>query len=90
LPDDTIQSEVPRSAGQSLGAFIPRGMTIELEGDANDYFGKGLSGGRLIIYPPKASTFVAEENIIIGNVALYGATAGKFSCAHGGRTLRRA
>jgi glutamate synthase (ferredoxin) len=65
------------SAGQSLGAFIPRGMTIELEGDANDYFGKGLSGGRLIIYPSKAATFVAEENIIIGNVALYGATAGE-------------
>src|SRR5213078_4086757 len=63
--------------GQSLGAFMPKGMTIELEGDANDYFGKGLSGGRLIVYPPKASTFVAEENIIIGNVALYGATNGE-------------
>jgi len=77
LPDDTIHLKFHGSAGQSLGAFIPRGMTIELEGDANDYFGKGLSGGRLIIYPPKASTFVAEENIIIGNVALYGATAGE-------------
>ncbi len=77
LPDDTIHLKFNGSAGQSLGAFIPRGMTIELEGDANDYFGKGLSGGRLIIYPPKASTFVAEENIIIGNVALYGATAGE-------------
>ncbi len=65
------------SAGQSFGAFMPRGMTLELEGDANDYFGKGLSGGKLIVYPPKDSTFVAEENIIIGNVALYGATAGE-------------
>jgi formylmethanofuran dehydrogenase subunit C len=60
---------------------MPRGMTIELEGDANDYFGKGLSGGKIIVYPPKGSTFVAEENIIIGNVALYGATAAKFLCA---------
>jgi glutamate synthase (ferredoxin) len=77
LPDDTIHLKLNGSAGQSLGAFMPRGMTIELEGDANDYFGKGLSGGRLIIYPPKASSFVAEENIIIGNVALYGATAGE-------------
>ncbi len=77
LPEDTIHLKFNGSAGQSLGAFTPRGMTIELEGDANDYFGKGLSGGRLIIYPPKASTFVAEENIIIGNVALYGATAGE-------------
>jgi glutamate synthase (ferredoxin) len=77
LPDNTIHLKFNGSAGQSLGAFMPRGMTIELEGDANDYFGKGLSGGRLIVYPPKASTFVAEENIIIGNVALYGATAGE-------------
>jgi glutamate synthase (ferredoxin) len=60
-----------------LGAFVPKGVTIELEGDANDYVGKGLSGGRIIIYPPAASTFVAEDNIIIGNVALYGATAGE-------------
>jgi glutamate synthase (ferredoxin) len=65
------------SAGQSFGAFIPKGMTLELEGDANDYFGKGMSGGKLIVYPPKGSTFVAEDNIIIGNVALYGATAGE-------------
>jgi len=77
LPDDTIHLKFNGSAGQSLGAFMPRGMTIELEGDANDYTGKGLSGGRIIVYPPKASTFVAEENIIIGNVALYGATAGE-------------
>jgi len=77
LPDDTIHLKFNGSAGQSLGAFMPKGMTIELEGDANDYLGKGLSGGRIIIYPPKGSTFVPEENIIIGNVALYGATAGE-------------
>ncbi len=77
LPDDTIHLKFNGSAGQSLGAFMPKGMTIELEGDANDYFGKGLSGGRIIIYPPKGSTFIAEENIIIGNVALYGATNGE-------------
>ncbi|MGA2683965.1 MAG: glutamate synthase large subunit [Verrucomicrobiota bacterium] len=77
LPDDTIHLKFTGSAGQSLGAFMPRGMTIELEGDANDYFGKGLSGGKIIVYPPKGSTFVAEENIIIGNVALYGATNGE-------------
>ncbi|HXT11625.1 MAG TPA: glutamate synthase large subunit [Candidatus Angelobacter sp.] len=77
LPDDTIHLKFHGSAGQSLGAFMPRGMTIELEGDANDYTGKGLSGGRIIVYPPAGSTFVAEENIIIGNVALYGATSGE-------------
>ncbi|HXR47322.1 MAG TPA: glutamate synthase large subunit [Candidatus Limnocylindrales bacterium] len=77
LPEDTIHLKFTGSAGQSLGAFMPRGMTIELEGDANDYFGKGLSGGKIIVYPPKGSTFVAEENIIIGNVALYGATSGE-------------
>jgi glutamate synthase (ferredoxin) len=77
LPEDTIHLKFTGSAGQSLGAFMPRGMTIELEGDANDYFGKGLSGGKIIIYPPKDATFVAEENIIIGNVALYGATSGE-------------
>jgi glutamate synthase (ferredoxin) len=77
LPDDTIHLKFTGSAGQSLGAFMPKGMTIELEADANDYFGKGLSGGRIIVYPPKGSTFVPEENIIIGNVALYGATAGE-------------
>ena len=60
-----------------MDAFIPKGLTFELEGDANDYLGKGLSGGKIIVYPPKKSTFVAEENIIIGNVALYGATSGK-------------
>jgi glutamate synthase (ferredoxin) len=77
LPDDTIHLKFTGSAGQSFGAFVPRGMTLELEGDANDYFGKGLSGGRIIVYPPKGSTFVPEENIIIGNVALYGATSGE-------------
>jgi glutamate synthase (ferredoxin) len=76
LPDDTITIRFNGSAGQSFGAFVPRGITMFLEGDSNDYVGKGLSGGKLIIYPPKASTFVPEENIVIGNVALYGATAG--------------
>lgn len=77
LPADTIHIRVHGSAGQSLGAWLARGITIELEGDANDYVGKGLSGGRIVIYPPKTSTFVPENNIIIGNVALYGATAGE-------------
>ncbi|MGE3309650.1 MAG: glutamate synthase large subunit [Limisphaerales bacterium] len=77
LPEDTIQIHFTGSAGQSFGAFIPKGMTFRLEGDANDYFGKGLSGGRLIIHPPASSTFPAEENIIIGNVAFYGATGGE-------------
>ena len=77
LPEDTVQLKFNGSAGQSFGAFVPKGMTLELEGDANDYFGKGLSGGKLIVYPPKGSTFVPEENIIIGNVALYGATGGE-------------
>ena len=77
LPDDTIHIKFYGSAGQSLGAFIPKGMTIELEGDANDYLGKGLSGGRIIAYPPKQSTFTPEENIIIGNVAFYGAISGE-------------
>jgi glutamate synthase (ferredoxin) len=65
------------SAGQSFGAFVTRGMTLSIEGDANDYFGKGLSGGKLIIYPPANATYAAEENMIIGNVALYGASAGE-------------
>jgi glutamate synthase (ferredoxin) len=77
LPEDTVRLKFNGSAGQSFGAFIPRGMTLELEGDANDYLGKGLSGGKIIVYPPKGSSFVAEENIVIGNVALYGATAGE-------------
>ncbi|KAG8952645.1 glutamate synthase [NADH] [Tulasnella sp. 424] len=77
LPKDTIHILMRGSAGQSMGAFLAPGITIELEGDANDYVGKGLSGGRLIVYPPKESTFKAEENIIIGNVCLYGATSGQ-------------
>ena len=77
LPEDTIQITFQGSAGQSFGAFMPKGMTFNLEGDANDYFGKGLSGGKLSLYPPAASTFAAEENMIVGNVALYGATQGE-------------
>jgi glutamate synthase (ferredoxin) len=77
LPDDTVQLHFQGSAGQSFGAFVPKGVTLELEGDANDYLGKGLSGGKIVLYPPKGSTFVAEENIIAGNVAFYGATSGE-------------
>ena len=77
LPDDTIHFRFHGSAGQSFGAFLSRGVTLELEGDANDYVGKGLSGGRLIVYPPEQATFVPEENIIVGNVVLYGATGGE-------------
>ena len=77
LPDDTIHFKLTGTAGQSFGAFNTKGVTLELEGDANDYFGKGLSGARLIIYPPKKASFVPEENIIIGNVAFYGATSGE-------------
>jgi len=77
LPHDTIRFQFNGSAGQSFGAFLARGVTLELEGDANDYVGKGLSGGTLIVYPPRTSTFVPEENILIGNVALYGATSGE-------------
>ncbi|MBE9181535.1 glutamate synthase large subunit [Oculatella sp. LEGE 06141] len=77
LPEDTIHLHFQGSAGQSFGAFVPKGVTLELEGDANDYLGKGLSGGKIILYPPVASTFVAEENIITGNVAFYGATSGE-------------
>jgi glutamate synthase (NADPH/NADH) large chain len=77
LPEDTIHIKLAGSAGQSLGAFLAKGVAIEVEGDANDYVGKGLSGGRIVVYPPVASTFVAEENIIVGNVCLYGATGGE-------------
>ena len=77
LPEDTIKLHFKGSAGQSFGAFMPKGMTLTLQGDANDYVGKGLSGGKIIVYPPVGSTFVPEENIIIGNVALYGATGGE-------------
>lgn len=77
LPEDTIQLACTGSGGQSFGAFLPSGLTITLCGDTNDYFGKGLSGGKLILYPPQKREFKAEENIIAGNVALYGATGGK-------------
>jgi glutamate synthase domain-containing protein 3 len=77
LPDDTIRIHLEGSAGQSLGAFLAKGVTLTLEGEANDYVGKGLSGGRLIVYPPRGSSFAPEANILIGNVALYGATSGE-------------
>ena len=77
LPEDTIEIKLKGSAGQSLAAWLVKGITLTLEGDANDYVGKGLSGGKLIIYPPKSSLFKAEENILLGNVALYGATSGE-------------
>ena len=77
LPEDTIRILFKGSAGQSFGAFMPKGMTFFLEGDANDYVGKGLSGGKIIVYPSDRATFVAEDNIIVGNVALYGATSGE-------------
>jgi glutamate synthase (ferredoxin) len=77
LPDDTIKLHFTGSAGMSFGAFVPRGVTMTLEGDANDYTAKGLSGGKIIVYPPRHATFVAEENILVGNVVLYGATGGE-------------
>jgi glutamate synthase (ferredoxin) len=77
LPEDTIMLHFQGSAGQSFGAFVPRGMTLILEGDANDYIGKGLSGGRIIVYPPENTRFEPAENVIVGNVAFYGATAGE-------------
>ena len=77
LAEDTYTVKCTGAGGQSFGAFIPKGLTLELVGDSNDYFGKGLSGGKLVVYPPKGIRYKAEENIIIGNVALYGATSGK-------------
>ena len=77
LEEDSYLVKCKGAGGQSFGAFIPRGLTLELIGDSNDYFGKGLSGGKLIVYPPKGIQFKQDENIIIGNVALYGATSGK-------------
>jgi glutamate synthase domain-containing protein 2/glutamate synthase domain-containing protein 1/glutamate synthase domain-containing protein 3 len=77
LPDDTVRIRFAGSAGQSFGAFLAKGVTMTLEGEANDYVGKGLSGGRIIVYPPRDSGFIAEENILIGNVVLYGATSGE-------------
>src|SRR5699024_6856821 len=77
LPENTINLKFEGSAGQSFGAFVPKGMTLELEGDANDYFGKGLSGGKLILYPSKDARFDPAQNIIVGNVSFYGATSGQ-------------
>lgn len=77
LSDDTFTVTCTGGAGQSFGAFIPKGLTLTLEGDANDYLGKGLSGGKIAVYPPKTAKYEAADNIIIGNVALYGATGGK-------------
>ncbi|HEX3029199.1 MAG TPA: glutamate synthase large subunit [Clostridia bacterium] len=77
LPEDTIHLHFKGSAGQSFGAFVPKGITLELEGDSNDYIGKGLSGGKVIVYPDREATFIPEENILIGNVAFYGATGGE-------------
>ena len=77
LADDTISLTFPGSAGQSFGAFVPRGVTMRLLGDANDYLAKGLSGGKVVVRPPEASPFAAEDHIIAGNVILYGATAAK-------------
>jgi glutamate synthase (ferredoxin) len=77
LPDDTIRVSFNGSAGQSFGAFLPRGITLDLHGEANDFVGKGLSGGRIVVRPPAGARFAAEENVIIGNVALYGATSGE-------------
>jgi glutamate synthase domain-containing protein 3 len=77
LPEDTVQARFFGSAGQSFGAFLAKGVTFRLEGDANDYFGKGLSGGKLIVYPPEGSTFISQRNIITGNVNLFGATGGE-------------
>jgi glutamate synthase (NADPH/NADH) large chain len=80
LPPETIKLNFTGSAGQSFGAFLAPGIAITLEGDANDYFGKGISGGRIIVYPPRRATFVPEDNIIVGNVSLYGATGGEVFC----------
>jgi glutamate synthase (NADPH) large chain len=77
LPDETIRVGCTGSAGQSFGAFLPRGITLRLAGDANDYVGKGLSGGHLVVVPPRGALFAAEDNVIVGNVALYGATGGE-------------
>ncbi len=91
LPDGTIKIHFTGSAGQSFGAFLPPGITLTLEGDANDYVGKGLSGGTLAVFPSSKATFVPEENIIVGNVTLYGATSGEVVSARSGRrAVRRA
>jgi glutamate synthase (ferredoxin) len=77
LPDDTIRIHFTGSAGQSFGAFVPRGITLVLEGDSNDYLGKGLSGGKIVAFPPREATFAPQDNILVGNVVLYGATSGE-------------
>ena len=77
LPDNTFRIRFHGSAGMSFGAFVPKGVTLTLDGDANDYLGKGLSGGKIIVYPPRHSTFIPEQNILVGNVVLYGATSGE-------------
>jgi glutamate synthase (ferredoxin) len=77
LPDDTIRLHFTGSAGQSFGAFVPRGITLVLEGDSNDYLGKGLSGGKIVAFPPREATFAPQDNILVGNVVLYGATSGE-------------
>ena len=77
LPDDTIRINFNGSAGQSFGAFLVKGVSLVLEGDANDYVGKGLSGGKIVVFPPRKSTFKPEQNILIGNTVLYGATSGE-------------
>ncbi|MBW2404613.1 MAG: glutamate synthase subunit alpha, partial [Deltaproteobacteria bacterium] len=77
LPDETVRFKFEGSAGQSFGAWLAKGVTLEIEGDANDYVGKGLSGGKIIVYPSKKATFVPAENMIVGNVVLYGAVSGK-------------
>ena len=83
LPDGTIDLTFTGSAGQSFGAFLPRGITLRLDGDANDYVGKGLSGGRIVVRPDREAPFAAEDNVIAGNVIGYGATAARSSCAAG-------
>ncbi len=91
LPDGTIDLTFRGSAGQSFGAFVPHGVTLRLFGDANDYLGKGLSGARIVVRPPEEAPFAAEENIIAGNVILYGATGGEvFLSGPGRRTVLRA
>ncbi len=85
LPDETINVKLLGTAGQSFGAFLAKGVSLELQGEGNDYVGKGLSGGRLVVYPPKKSTFISAENILIGNTVLYGATDGEvFFCGIAG------
>ena len=87
LEEDTFVVKCTGAGGQSFGAFIPKGLTLELVGDSNDYFGKGLSGGKLVVYAPAGVKYKKDENIIIGNVALYGATSGKASVSYTHLTL---